>query len=107
MRVRVEACGVCHSGSVTVEGIFPWISYPRVPGHEIIGKIESVGDGVPQWKAGQRVGVGGYGGGCRRCEPCHLGDMIACQNPLNPGVTYDGGYAQGEIRSRSGLPTLH
>ena len=93
VRVRVEACGVCHSDSVTVEGLFPFISYPRVPGHEVIGKIESVGEGVPQWKPGRRVGVGWYGGHCRRCEPCRRGDFIACQNPSIPGATYDGGYS--------------
>ena len=93
VRVRVEACGVCHSDSVTVEGLFPFISYPRVPGHEVIGKIESVGEGVPQWKPGQRVGIGWYGGHCRRCEPCRRGDFIACQNPSIPGATYDGGYS--------------
>jgi D-arabinose 1-dehydrogenase-like Zn-dependent alcohol dehydrogenase len=91
--VRVEACGVCHSDSVTVEGLFPWVQYPRVPGHEIVGKIESVGENIPQWHAGQRVGIGWYGGHCGRCEPCRRGDMVACQNPLIPGLTYDGGYA--------------
>ena len=93
VRVRVEACGVCHSDSVTVAGLFPFITYPRVPGHEVIGRIESVGDGVPQWKPGQRVGIGWYGGHCHRCEPCRRGDFMACQNPSIPGVTYDGGYA--------------
>lgn len=93
VRVRVEACGVCHSDSVTVAGLFPFIQYPRVPGHEVVGKVDSIGEGVPQWKPGQRVGIGWYGGHCRRCEPCRRGDLIACQNPLIPGVTYDGGYA--------------
>jgi D-arabinose 1-dehydrogenase-like Zn-dependent alcohol dehydrogenase len=91
--VRVQACGVCHSDSVTVEGIFPFITYPRVPGHEVIGVIETVGEGVIPWKAGQRVGVGWYGGHCGHCEPCRRGDLVACQNALIPGVTYDGGYA--------------
>ncbi|HEX3436543.1 MAG TPA: alcohol dehydrogenase [Pseudacidobacterium sp.] len=93
VRVRVQACGVCHSDSVTKEGIFPFVQYPRVPGHEIVGLVDAVGEGVPQWKKGQRVGVGWYGGHCGRCEPCRRGDMVACQNPLIPGVTYDGGYA--------------
>ncbi len=93
VRVRVEACGVCHSDSVTVDGLFPFISYPRVPGHEVVGKVDAVGVGVPQWKQGQRAGIGWYGGHCRRCEPCRRGDLVACQNPLIPGVTYDGGYA--------------
>jgi len=93
VRVRVEACGVCHSDSVTVAGLFPFISYPRVPGHEVVGKVDSVGEGVVQWKPGQRVGIGWYGGNCRRCEPCRRGDLVACQNPSIPGVTFDGGYA--------------
>lgn len=92
VRVRVEACGVCHSDSVTVLGLFP-ITFPRVPGHEIIGTVDAVGEGVPQWKAGQRVGIGWYGGNCGRCEPCRRGDLVACQNASIPGVTYDGGYA--------------
>ena len=93
VRVRVEACGVCHSDSVTVAGLFPFVSYPRVPGHEIVGRVDSVGKDVPQWRAGQRVGIGWYGGHCGRCEPCRRGDLVACQNSLIPGVTYDGGYA--------------
>ncbi|HYK34337.1 alcohol dehydrogenase [Alloacidobacterium sp.] len=93
VRIRVQACGVCHSDSVTVQGLFPFITYPRVPGHEVIGVVDAVGTGVPQWKAGQRVGVGWYGGHCGRCEPCRRGDLVACQNALIPGVTYDGGYA--------------
>ncbi len=94
VRVKVEACGVCHSDSVTVERLFPFVTYPRVPGHEIVGKVDAVGEGVPQWKVGQRVGIGWYGGHCRRCEPCRRGDLVACQNPLIPGLTYDGGYAE-------------
>lgn len=93
VRIRIEACGVCHSDSATVAGLFPFITYPRVPGHEIVGKIDAVGEGVLQWKPGQRAGVGWYGGHCRRCEPCRRGDLVACQNPLIPGVIYDGGYA--------------
>ena len=93
VRVRVEACGVCHSDSVTVAGLFPFISYPRVPGHEIVGRVDSVGEDVPQWKVGQRVGVGWYGGHCGRCEPCRRGDLVACQNLSIPGVSYDGGYS--------------
>jgi D-arabinose 1-dehydrogenase-like Zn-dependent alcohol dehydrogenase len=94
VRVRVEACGVCHSDSVTVAGLFPWVAYPRVPGHEIVGTVDAVGSDAAQWKPGQRVGIGWYGGHCRRCEPCRRGDFVACQNPLIPGVTYDGGYAE-------------
>src|SRR5271155_1511960 len=93
VRVRIQACGVCHSDSVTVQGLFPFITYPRVPGHEVIGLIDAVGEGVVPWKTGQRVGVGWYGGHCGHCEPCRRGDLVACQNALVPGVTYDGGYA--------------
>jgi D-arabinose 1-dehydrogenase-like Zn-dependent alcohol dehydrogenase len=93
VRVRIQACGVCHSDSVTVQGLFPFITYPRVPGHEVIGLIDAVGEGVVPWKTGQRVGVGWYGGHCGHCEPCRRGDLVACQNPLIPGLTYDGGYA--------------
>ena len=94
VRVRVEACGVCHSDSITVAGLFPWVAYPRVPGHEIVGTVDTVGSDVAQWKPGQRVGIGWYGGHCRRCEPCRRGDFVACQNPSIPGITYDGGYAE-------------
>jgi D-arabinose 1-dehydrogenase-like Zn-dependent alcohol dehydrogenase len=93
VRVRIEACGVCHSDAITVAGLFPIVKYPRVPGHEIVGRVDSVGADVPQWKTGQRVGVGWYGGHCRRCEPCRRGDLVACQNLSIPGITYDGGYA--------------
>jgi D-arabinose 1-dehydrogenase-like Zn-dependent alcohol dehydrogenase len=93
VRVRVQACGVCHSDSVTVEGLFPFISYPRVPGHEIIGTIDAVGEEVVPWKVGQRVGIGWFGGNCGYCEPCRRGDLVACRNLLIPGITYDGGYA--------------
>src|SRR4051794_5276394 len=74
VRVRVEACGVCHSDSVTVQGLFPVVTYPRVPGHEIVGVVDAVGDDVIRCKPGQRVGIGWYGGHCGRCEPCRRGD---------------------------------
>lgn len=92
VRIRVQACGVCHSDSVTREGLFP-IEYPRVPGHEVVGLVDAVGEDVPQWKVGQRVGVGWYGGHCGRCESCRRGDFITCQFALVAGVSYDGGYA--------------
>jgi D-arabinose 1-dehydrogenase-like Zn-dependent alcohol dehydrogenase len=106
VRVRVEACGVCHSDSVTVAGLFPFITYPRVPGHEIVGRVDSVGAGVPQWKAGQRVGIGWYGGHCRRCEPCRRGDLVACQNLSIPGVAYDGGYAEYVVAPAEALAAV-
>jgi D-arabinose 1-dehydrogenase-like Zn-dependent alcohol dehydrogenase len=92
VRVRVQACGVCHSDSVTKEGMFP-ISYPRAPGHEVVGLVDAVGDGVTEWSVGQRVGLGWYGGHCGKCVPCRRGDHIACQKLRIPGVSYDGGYA--------------
>ncbi len=106
VRVRVQACGVCHSDSVTKEGIFPFIQYPRVPGHEIVGVVDAVGEGVPQWKPGQRVGIGWYGGHCGRCEPCRRGDMVACRNPMIPGVTYDGGYADYVVAPAEALAAV-
>ncbi|MBB6142740.1 D-arabinose 1-dehydrogenase-like Zn-dependent alcohol dehydrogenase [Silvibacterium bohemicum] len=92
VRVRVQACGVCHSDSVTKEGIFP-IPYPRVPGHEVAGLVDALGEGVTEWKVGQRVGIGWYGGHCGKCEPCRRGDHVCCQNLRIPGISYDGGYA--------------
>lgn len=106
VRVRVEACGVCHSDSITVDGLFPFITYPRVPGHEIVGKVESVGANVPQWAVGQRVGIGWYGGNCGRCEPCRRGDLVACQNPMIPGITYDGGYADYVVAPAAALASV-
>jgi D-arabinose 1-dehydrogenase-like Zn-dependent alcohol dehydrogenase len=106
VRVRVQACGVCHSDSVTVGGLFPWIVYPKVPGHEIIGLVDAIGEGVPHWKVGQRVGIGWYGGHCGRCEPCRRGDMVACQNPMIPGVTYDGGYADYVVAPADALAAV-
>lgn len=93
VRVKVQACGVCHSDSVTKEGLFPGIAYPKVPGHEVVGVVDALGAGVTEWKAGQRVGLGWYGGHCGKCEPCRRGDLVACQRLKIPGITYDGGYA--------------
>src|SRR5271156_4438643 len=94
VRVKVQACGVCHSDSVTKEGLFPGIAYPRVPGHEIIGIVDAVGEGVAAWRPGQRVGVGWHGGNCGYCDACRRGDAFACETEtLVTGVTSDGGYA--------------
>jgi D-arabinose 1-dehydrogenase-like Zn-dependent alcohol dehydrogenase len=93
VRVRVEACGICHSDSITKEGVLPGIEYPRVPGHEIAGFIDAIGSGVNGWKEGQRVGIGWFGGNCGWCESCRRGDFITCQNLRNPGIQMDGGYA--------------
>jgi alcohol dehydrogenase-like protein len=94
VRIRVEACGVCHSDAGTVEGQLPGVVYPRVPGHEAIGRIEEVGRRVTTWKVGQRVGVGFFGGEDGTCETCRRGDTAYCQNPIITGVTSDGGYAE-------------
>jgi alcohol dehydrogenase len=94
VRVRVHACGVCHSDSVTVEGLMPGLSYPRIPGHEVIGVIDAVGPDVDGWNAGARVGVGWFGGSCGHCGHCRRGDAFACENIHGAtGVTRDGGYA--------------
>ena len=106
VRVRVEACGVCHSDSITVEGLLPFITFPRVPGHEIVGKVDAVGAGVPQWKVGQRAGIGWYGGHCGRCKPCRRGDHVACQNASIPGISYDGGYADYVVAPAEALAAV-
>jgi D-arabinose 1-dehydrogenase-like Zn-dependent alcohol dehydrogenase len=93
VRVRVQACGVCHSDSYPKEGRFPGVSYPVVPGHEVAGVVDAIGDGVHGWTVGERVGVGWFGGNCGYCEPCRRGDFVNCQNKPIPGVTADGGYA--------------
>jgi D-arabinose 1-dehydrogenase-like Zn-dependent alcohol dehydrogenase len=95
VRVKVQACGVCHSDSFTKEGTWPGIQYPRVPGHEIAGIIDAVGTGVAGWKTGQRVGVGWHGGNCGYCDSCRRGDFVTCQIAFQvPGIAYDGGYAE-------------
>jgi len=94
VRIKVEACGVCHSDMVTKEGIFPFITYPRIPGHEVAGVIDAVGAQVTEWKKGDRVGVGWHGGHCFVCESCRRGDFPTCKNVQVTGVTRDGGYQQ-------------
>ena len=94
VRIKVQACGVCHSDSYTKEGLMPGIQYPRVPGHEVIGIVDAVGQGVARWKPGQRVGVGWHGGHCGYCDTCSRGDFFACQTSTQiSGLTFDGGYA--------------
>jgi D-arabinose 1-dehydrogenase-like Zn-dependent alcohol dehydrogenase len=106
VRIRVEACGVCHSDALTVEGLFPDIRYPRVPGHEVIGRIDVLGEGVSGWKLGQRVGVGFLGGYCGRCKPCRQGDFVNCQNQPVSGVADDGGYAEVMIADERALAAV-
>jgi len=98
VRIRVQACGVCHSDAFTKTGAFPGIHYPRVPGHEVVGIIDQVGEAVPGWRVGQRVGVGWHGGHCGHCPSCRRGDFITCANGQIPGISYDGGYADYMMR---------
>jgi D-arabinose 1-dehydrogenase-like Zn-dependent alcohol dehydrogenase len=94
VRIKVQACGVCHSDVLTKEGALPWIEYPRVPGHEVAGLIDELGAAVATWKTGQRVGVGWHGGYDGTCTQCRRGDFINCQNMKIAGISYDGGYQQ-------------
>jgi 2-desacetyl-2-hydroxyethyl bacteriochlorophyllide A dehydrogenase len=94
VRIKVEACGVCHSDVVVKQTGFPGLQYPRVPGHEIAGRIDAVGEDVTQWKSGQRVGVGWHGGHCFKCDPCRRGHFILCKFQKITGISYDGGYAE-------------
>jgi D-arabinose 1-dehydrogenase-like Zn-dependent alcohol dehydrogenase len=94
VRIKVQACGVCHSDVFTVEGAWPGIQYPRVPGHEVAGIIDELGDGVSAWKKGQRVGVGWHGGQDNTCRECRRGDFRNCQNLKISGISYDGGYQE-------------
>lgn len=95
VRVKVQACGICHSDSLVKDGTWPGIQYPRIPGHEVIGIIDSVGPAVAGWTTGQRVGVGWHGGHCGHCNDCRHGDFFACQVALlTTGISFDGGYAE-------------
>jgi propanol-preferring alcohol dehydrogenase len=105
VRIRVEACGVCHSDSGTVEGLFP-IDWPRVPGHEAVGRIDALGSGVQGWAVGQRVGVGFLGGSCGYCEFCRNGDLVNCRNQEYTGIHRDGGYAEVMLARASGLISI-
>ena len=92
--IKIQACGICHSDQFTKEGAMPGIEYPRVPGHEVIGTVEELGDNVSLWEEGQRVGVGWHGGHCFECEACRRGDFINCENAQVTGIHFDGGYAE-------------
>jgi len=94
VRIKVQACGVCHSDSVVKEGLFPNIQYPRVPGHEVAGVIDAIGQGVVQWTPGQRVGVGWFGGNCGHCDFCRRGEFFACKFIQTTGISFDGGYGE-------------
>jgi propanol-preferring alcohol dehydrogenase len=105
VRVRVEACGICHSDAATVEGGLP-IDFPRVPGHEVVGRIDAVGDGVTGWVVGQRVGVGFLAGHCGQCARCRRGDFVNCEQQPYTGIHADGGYAEVLIARASGLVAI-
>ena len=107
VRIKVEACGVCHGDSWTKDGTLPGIQYPRVPGHEIAGIIDAVGIGVAGWTLGQRVGVGWHGGHCGYCDSCRRGDFVTCQiAPQVPGIAYNGGYAEYMIAPAGALALI-
>lgn len=95
VRIKVEACGVCHSDSLVKEGLWPGIQYPRIPGHEVMGRIDAVGEKALPWRVGQRVGVGWHGGNCGYCGHCRRGEFFACEVALlTTGISFDGGYAE-------------
>jgi D-arabinose 1-dehydrogenase-like Zn-dependent alcohol dehydrogenase len=97
VRIKVEACGICHSDALVKEGLWPDLQYPRVPGHEIAGRIDAVGADVTLWKPGQRVGLGWHGGHCFQCDSCRRGDFFNCQNEKITAIHFDGGYAEYTI----------
>ncbi len=103
VRVKVEACGICHSDFVVKEGFWPGIKYPRVPGHEVAGIVDKAGEGVTAWKKGRRVGVGWHGGHCFQCEQCRRGDFILCTNAKITGISFDGGYAEYMVAPQEAL----
>ena len=104
VRVKVHACGICHSDALTVEGYWPGIKYPRVPGHEAAGVVDALGAGVLGWKVGDRVGIGWFGGSCGYCDSCRRGDFLTCLiNPQVTGISWDGGYAEYMVVPKEAL----
>ncbi len=106
VRIRVQACGICHSDMLTKEGQWPGIVYPRAPGHEVAGTIDEVGPGITEWKKGQRVGIGWSGGHDGTCAACRAGDFVNCANSRVPGISYDGGYQQFMLAPREALAQM-
>jgi D-arabinose 1-dehydrogenase-like Zn-dependent alcohol dehydrogenase len=106
VRIKVQACGICHSDSFTKLGAFPGVQYPRVPGHEVVGLVDAAGADVPDWKSGNRVGVGWHGGHCGHCASCRKGDFITCSFGKIPGISYDGGYAEYMIAPFEALAAI-
>jgi len=106
VRIKVQACGICHSDVLTKEGMWPGIQYPRIPGHEVVGVIDELGEGVSEWKAGQRVGVGWHGGQDGTCLSCRRGDFRNCRNLKIPGISYDGGYQENMVAPVEALAAI-
>jgi len=106
VRVKVEACGICHSDVLVKDGLWPGLQFPRVPGHEVAGRIDAIGAGVTGWREGQRVGVGWHGGHCFTCVPCRRGDFSMCVNRKVTGVDFDGGYAEYLIVPSAALAAI-
>ena len=106
IRIRVEACGICHSDQFIKDNLFPGLSYPRIPGHEVVGTVDKTGDSVSQWKEGQRVGVGWHGGHCFECDPCRSGDFVNCDNAIATGIYIDGGYAQYMVANQEAVAAV-
>lgn len=106
VRVKVEACGICHSDVLVKEGLWPGLAYPRSPGHEIAGRIDKIGPDVTLWKVNQRVGVGWHGGHCFQCEPCRRGDFMLCQNEKITGIHFDGGYQEYMLARAEGVAAM-
>lgn len=106
IRIKVEACGICHSDAFIKDGTYPGIEYPRIPGHEVIGRVDKLGDNVTKWKTGQRVGVGWHGGHCSECDACRRGDFINCENAKITGLSYDGGYAEYMVAPQEAVASV-
>src|SRR5438034_4894091 len=107
VRIKVQACGICHSDSLVKEGHWPGLQYPRVPGHEVVGIVDAVGAGVAQWKPGQRAGVGWHGGQCGHCDACRSGNFFGCQVALQiTGISFDGGYADHMVAPAMALASV-
>ena len=106
VRIKVEACGICHSDVLVKEGLWPGLQYPRVPGHEVAGRVDAVGADVSLWKPGQRVGVGWHGGHCFICDACRRGDFILCQNQKITALHFDGGYAEYMIAPQEAVAAM-
>ena len=106
VRLKVQACGICHGDTVVKEGHFPGIQYPRVPGHEVVGIVDKLGPHVSRWQVGQRVGIGWFGGPCMKCEACKMGDFSNCRSALTTGISFDGGYAEYMVAPQQAMTLI-